>query len=379
MGRDIPLGRIAGIKVSMDLTVLLIAGYYTYSLAMNRFPVEAPGLSGASYWVAGLSGALLFFISLLIHEIGHALVAQDEGIGVRGISLWLLGGVAKLESAPTTPRSEFRIAVIGPLASAACGVLFLAISYVLPGGGFPGLAGNVFGLLGILNLFLAAFNLLPAAPLDGGTVLSSLIWKRTGSQATGMRWAAYAGIATGALLVLGGLREVRDGGSLNGYSFLFVGAFILYAAIRALRAMPLYQLLDGTTVADAMVAGPPSAAGWSSVGDFLRTLPPETPHQAYPVLGEHGRVVGLLTAAAIRAVPDHQWDQLRVTDLAYPLERITVVRPDEPLLPAVQKIDGGDVRDGLVVGADGAIVGTIGASALFQALERAKIDVGAEA
>lgn len=378
MGRDIPLGRIAGIKVSMDLTVVLIAGFYTFSLATYRFPLEAPGLSDTAYWVAGVSGALLFFISLLVHEIGHALVAQDEGIGVRGISLWLLGGVAKLESAPTTARSEFRIAVVGPLASAACGVLFLAGAYTLPEGGAPGLAGNVFTLLGILNLLLAAFNLLPAAPLDGGAVLSAVVWKRTGSQATGMRWAAYAGVAAGSGLVLLGVRSARGGGeALNGLSVLFVGAFILYAAIRSLRALPLYQLLDGSTVADAMVADPPTAAAWSSVGDLLRTLPPETEHQAYPVLGEHGRVVGLLTAAAIRAVPAEQWDRLSVTDLAYPLERITVVRPDELLLPAVQKIDSGDVRDGLVVSADGTIVGTIGASALFRTLERRKLDIAA--
>ncbi|HEX2574819.1 MAG TPA: hypothetical protein VHK88_00630, partial [Aquihabitans sp.] len=116
-----------------------------------------------------------------------------------------------------------------------------------------------------------------------------------------------------------------------------------------------------------------SAAGWSSVGDFLRTLPPGTQHQAYPVLGEQGRVAGLLTAAAIRAVPADRWDHLRVVDLAYPVDRISVVRPDEPLLPAVQKIDGGDVRDGLVVGADGTVLGTISAVALYRTLEQRKL------
>lgn len=378
MGRDIPLGRIAGVKVSMDLTVVLVAAFYTVSLATNRFPIEAPGMSDTAYWVAGLSGALLFFVSLLVHEVGHALVAQDEGIGVRGISLWLLGGVAKLESAPTTARSEFRIAVVGPLASAACGVVFLVAAYALPEGGAPGLTGNVFRLLGILNLVLAVFNLLPAAPLDGGTVLSSAIWKRTGSQATGMRWSGYAGIATGAALIIAGIRGARGGGDgIGGLGLLLVGAFILYAAVRSLRSLPLYELLDGATVAGSMAVAPPTAAAWSSVGDLLRALPPETPHQAYPVLGEHGRVVGLLTASAIRAVPREQWDQLRVSDLAYPIDRITVVRPDEALLPAVQRIDGGDVRDGLVVAADGTIVGTIGADALFHTLERRKLEAAA--
>ena len=374
MGKDIPLGRIAGIKVDMDLTVLLVAGFYTHFLATNQFPIGAPGLSTTTYWITGVAGALLFFVSLLVHEMGHALVARDEGIGVRGISLWLLGGVAKLESAPTTARSEFRIAVIGPIASAACGVVFLASSYALPSGGIPGLVGVLFYILGYLNVVLAIFNLLPAAPLDGGTVLSALIWSRTGSQATGMKWAARSGLVGGGILIFLGLKVIRGDGAntVNGYSLLLVGAFVLFAALRSIRSVPLYELLDGSTVRDAMSPAPPTANALGTVGNFLRSLPPGTTHQSYPVLSEQGTVVGLLTAAAIRAVPDHQWDSLRVADLAYPLARITVVRPDDALLPAVQKIDGGDVRDGLVVDQDGTIVGTVDASALFRTLELRK-------
>jgi Zn-dependent protease len=377
MGKDIPLGRIAGIKVSMDVTVLLLAGFYTFYLANDQFPAGAPGLSTTAYWVAGVSGALLFFVSLLVHEMGHALVARDEGIGVRGISLWLLGGVAKLESAPTTARSELRIAVIGPVASLACGVAFLAGSYTLPSGGVPGLIGVLFFILGYLNVVLAIFNLLPASPLDGGTVLSAVIWRRTGSQATGMKWAARTGVVAGAGLVVLGLSILRGDGPLrgNGYSLLLVGGFVLFAAIRSVRAVPLYELLDGSTVADAMATSPPTAASWMTVGAFLRTLPVGTAHQAYPVLGEHGRAIGLLTASAVRAVPPEQWDRLGVADLAFPLDRITVVRPDEALLPAVQKIDGGDVRDGLVVGRDGTIVGTVDAAALFRTMELRKADL----
>ena len=381
MGRDIPLGRIAGIKVSMDLSVLLVAGLYTYVFATNRFPIESPGLSTTAYWIGGVAGALLFFVSLLIHEIGHALVARDEGIGVRGISLWLLGGVAKLESSPTTARSEFRIAVVGPLASAACGVAFLSGAYVLPNDGISGLMGNLFAVLGTLNVLLAGFNMLPAAPLDGGTVLSSIIWRRTGSQAAGLRWSSYAGIAVGAVMVLYGFRALREGGgpsSTNGFFLLLVGGFIGFAAWRNLKSLPIYQLLDGATVAEAMVPAPPPAAGWSSVADFLRTIPADCPIHAFPALDEHGRVVGLLTAAAVRAAPRETWNQLRVIDLAYPIDRITVVSPDEPLLPAVQKVDGGDVRDGLVVAADGTVVGTIGASALYHALDRRRLRIAEE-
>ncbi|MEO6989314.1 MAG: site-2 protease family protein [Aquihabitans sp.] len=378
MGRNIPLGRLAGIKVSMDITVILLAGFYSVALATSRFPYQSPDLSTTAYWVAGVSGALLFFVSLLVHEMGHALVAKDEGIGVRGISLWLLGGVAKLESSPTTARSEFRIAVVGPLASASCGVVFLSLAYAIPSGGLPGLAGHLFELLGRLNLLLAAFNLLPAAPLDGGTVLSSIVWKRTGSQATGMKWAARAGLAAGAAMVAFGVTLLRGGSgqaTVNGWSLLLVGGFITMAALQSLRSQPLYALLDGTTVREAMVTAPPMAMASASVADFLRTMGPQETAQAYPMVDERGMVTGLLTASAIRAVPDHRWEHVRVVDLAFPVDRLTVVAADEALLPAVQKIDGGDVRHGLVVIDDGSVIGTIDAKALFETADRRKAEL----
>lgn len=376
MGRDIPLGRLFGVKVGMNVTVLFVAALYAWVLADSTFPRQVPGLSSTAYWVAGVSGALVFFLSLLVHEIGHALVARDEGIGVRGISLWLLGGVARLESSPQTPRAEFRIAVVGPLASAACGALLLSVAYVLPDDGLWDLAGHACAWLGVLNLFLAAFNILPAAPLDGGTVLSSIVWWRTGNQSTGMRWAARSGVLVGAALAYLGIREMQsdDAGNM-GLWILMVGGFIAVNAWQQLRAAPLYQLLDGSTVATAMYPDPPMGFASMSVADLLRSLPRDTHHQAYPIMGDHGRVTGLLTAAAIRAVPQESWSHLKVTDLAFPLERLTVVRTDEPLMAAVQKIDGGDVRTGLVVDPSGRLVGTIDAEALYQTAEARRAEL----
>lgn len=377
MGREIPLGRIAGVKVTMDLTVLLLAAFYTVALATNRFPIENPGHADSTYWIAGIGGALLFFISLLAHEMGHALVARDEGIGVRGISLWMLGGVAKLESSPTTARSEFRIAVVGPLASLACGIVLLCGAYVLPDTGIAGLVGNLFALLGRINLLLAAFNLIPAAPLDGGTVLSSMIWKKTGSQAIGMKWSAWAGITVGAAMVWFGWDLIGDGGTagINGWSLLLVGGFVLFSAWRSLRAQPFVALLDGLVVGHAMTAHPPVARSFDSVGTFLRTLDPEETAQAYPVVDDRGRAAGLLTAAAIRATDAALWDQLPVEALAYPLDRLTVVRVDDPLLPAAQRVDGGDVRDGLVVTPDGLVAGTLDARAVYRIAEQRRVEL----
>ena len=363
MGRDIPLGRLAGIKIGMNVSVLLIAGFNAWVLADNNFPIQVPGLTPVDYWVAGVTAALAFFASLLVHEMGHALVARHEGIGVSGISLWLLGGVARLESSPRTPGAEFRIAVVGPLASAACGVALVSAAYVLPDYGRWHLAGTAAEWLGVINLILAGFNLLPAAPLDGGSVLAALIWSRSGRQSTGKIWAARSGVAVGLAMVWWGLKDVGTNDGI-GLWILMVGAFIAMNAWQSLRAAPLFALVEGVRVADAMYADPPTARASDTVADFLRSLPRDTHHQTYPVIGDHGRVTGVLTANAIRAVPSSQWEALRTVELAFPMERITVVRTDEPLLNAIQRIDGGDVRTGLVVDPGGRTVGTVDARAL---------------
>ncbi|MCU1454581.1 MAG: peptidase [Acidimicrobiales bacterium] len=358
----------------MDWTVLLVAALYTSILATNRFPIEQPGLSSGAYWIAGVAGALLFFLSLLAHEVGHALVARFEGIGVRGISLWLLGGVARLESSPTTPGAELRIAAIGPATSAACGVFFLLLSHVLPPHGTAGLAGNVFGWIGFLNLLLAGFNMIPAAPLDGGRVLSALLWMHWGSAPRATVAAARVGQVGGAAMLVFGFADMRRGGGY-GLWLLVVGAYILFSAQRELRSAPLMAALDGVAVRDGMLAGPPTALGSSSIDAFLRTLSPTTVHQSYPVLGPDGSVTGMLTADSIRAVPPGHWAGLLVSELAFPLDRITLVSPDEPLLGACQKLDGTIGNEALVVDAAGQVLGTVGPDAVQLALQRRNVPV----
>src|SRR4051812_38738181 len=154
MGKDIPLGRIAGIKVGMNPTVLAVAALYTWALAHN-FPIQHPGFSHTAYWVAGGAGAFLLFVSLLVPELGPALVARDEGLGVHSMGLTVLGGVTRMESSPQSAGSELRVSVVGPVASAACGVALLSAAYVTPNTGIAALAGLVLSSMGLLNLYLA--------------------------------------------------------------------------------------------------------------------------------------------------------------------------------------------------------------------------------
>ena len=224
MGRELPLGRIAGIRIGMDWSVPIIALLYTWILATDRFPYEQPGLSDTAYWLAGIAGALLFFASLLAHEVGHAVVARREGIGVHRISLWLLGGLTHLESNAETPKAEIRIAAIGPLTSAAVGVLCIGVDWLVADTGTAGLLGHVFAWVGFLNLLLAAFNMIPASPLDGGKVLAGIIWSRTGSATGATVTAARVGMVAGAAMATYGIFNLDGGGF--GFWLVIVGVFI---------------------------------------------------------------------------------------------------------------------------------------------------------
>ncbi|WP_426571610.1 site-2 protease family protein [Aquihabitans sp. McL0605] len=377
MGKDIPLGRIAGIKVGMDVTVFLIAAYLSVMLATTWLPHDQPGHGSTTYWIAGGAGAILFFVTLLVHELGHALVAQDEGIGVDSIGLNMLGGVTRMETSPTTPGAEFRVSVVGPVASAACGIVLLVGSFITPDRGVSGVIGSVFFLIGYFSLLLAAFNMIPATPLDGGKVLSAAIWRTTGDQSKASTWAGASGIVAGMAIATWGFRRLNDPAvGQRGWFLVLTGGFIAFAAFQQIRNAPLLRALDGVTVADSMAAHPPTAPSWATVGEFLRTSSPRPEHQAYPVVGPDGQVAGLLTAAAIRAVPPEAWDQMAVMALAYPLDRLTLIRDDELLLPALQKLESADVRTGLVVTADGRITGTLDPTALHRALA-ARPSVGA--
>ena len=367
MGRELPLGRIAGIRIGMDWSVPLIAALYTWILATNRFPYEQPGLSHTAYWLAGVGGALLFFGSLLAHEFGHALVARREGIGVHHISLWLLGGLTHLESNAETPGSEIRIAAIGPITSAVVGLVCIGVDLLIANTGTAGLVGHMFAWVGFLNLLLAAFNMIPASPLDGGKVLAGILWSRTGSSTRATITAARVGMAAGAGMTFVGILSL---GNPGGYGFwlVIVGVFIFTAARRESISAPVIATLDGITVEQGMLAMPPQAGPDMTIEQFLRTMPRQQPHQAYPVVDLTGTVTSMLTADAIRAVPPTAWPSLRVRDLAFPLERVAVVKTSDTLLSAAQRIQSTPSQDAFVVGPDGRVIGTIGTETIEWAM-----------
>lgn len=250
MNDDVRLGRIAGFPVAMNWSVLVIVALLTWSLADMSFPHAAPGHSTATYWAAGLLGAAVFFGSLLAHELAHALAARRAGVEVKGLTLWLFGGVATLGGEPPTSRADFRIAIVGPATSLGLAGAFAAIAFALDGIGAAHLVVAVAGWLSGINLVLGVFNLIPGAPLDGGRVLRAFLWHRHGDRDRATISAARAGSVVGYVLIGLGVLELLVGAGFGGLWFAFIGWFILSAARAEEAGVVTRRALDRLLVRD---------------------------------------------------------------------------------------------------------------------------------
>jgi len=233
MGSSIRLARIAGIEIGVNWSWVVVFALISWSLADGVFPSQNPGLGSGTYATMAVAAALGFFASLLLHELGHALQALREHVRIDGITLWLFGGVARLGGAFPSPGAEFRIAVAGPLVSVALGALLLAAHVVLP---LPEPVDGVVFWVGVTNLALLAFNLLPALPLDGGRILRSALWHRRRDFKSATLVAVRVARAIAFLVVLGGLALLGLQGAYTGLWLAFVGWFLLQAAATEARA-----------------------------------------------------------------------------------------------------------------------------------------------
>lgn len=306
MNEDIRLGRIAGFPVAINWSVLVIVWLLTWSLADGSLPHAAPGHSPGTYWIAGLAGALLFFGSLLAHELAHAVVARRAGVEVKGLTLWLFGGVATLGGEASTPRHDFRIAAVGPATSLGLAAGFGVVAASLNGLGAAHLVVAVAGWLAGINLLLGVFNLVPGAPLDGGRILRAFLWRRRGDRTRAAISAAHAGRVVGYGLIGLGLLEFLIGASLGGLWLVFIGWFILSAARAEEAHIVARHVLAGVRVGDVMSRSPQVAPGWITVDEFVDRYLLGNRHSAYPVEGLDGRIHGLLTLAQLRVVQPHE-------------------------------------------------------------------------
>jgi Zn-dependent protease/CBS domain-containing protein len=360
------VARIAGIEVRIDSSWAVIALLITYSMYL-RVTLVYPDTPTGEAVALGILGAVLFFGSVLVHELAHALVSQARGIRVQDITLFLFGGATRARVESRGPTDEFLIAVVGPLTSGALAVLFGIIASVgrdvLP----TPLAGT-FGYLAWVNLLLAVFNLIPGFPLDGGRVLRSAIWRATGSFARATRIASMSGQAVGWLLVALGVVSLLAGNLAGGIWFAFIGWFLVQAARASYQELQLRHMLRGVEAEDVMARDllriPPELSLQDAVDDYFMRYD----HGAFPV-EEQGRTIGLLTLRGVRRVPKDQWSSQRARDLMVPLGDQVVVAPDARMDDVLGKLQDSEAGRVLVV-QDGEVVGIITSSDLTRWLRR---------
>ena len=367
MSETFSLGRIAGIRVGVNASVLVIVLIIAGGLALGRFPLVLPGRSVVAYVAAGLFAAAAFLASLLAHELAHALVARRNGVEVEGITLWLLGGVARLKGGARSAGAEFRIAGVGPLTSFVLGVLFGACALIARSAGADGLPVAVLDYLAGINGMLALFNLVPAAPLDGGRLLRALLWRLRGDPWSSAVTAARAGRLFGFALIAFGILQVVTGRGFGGLWLALVGLFVVNAAGAEEQHAQVSARIGRLPVARVMSSPVQVADPDTDVERFLHEVALVQRHSTYPLVDGSGALTGLVTLNRLRSVPVEARATTRLRDVACPLPEIPVARPDELLPDLLPRLEG--CSDGRAVVLDGGrVVGVVSPSDVARTL-----------
>lgn len=367
MRETFSLGRILGVHVGVNWSVLLIFALITYGLAGQQFPSAYPGYPTGAYVAAGVLTAVVFVGSLLAHELAHSVLARRNGLGVEGITLWLLGGVSRLSGEAPDPKAELRIAGVGPFTSLVLGVAFAIVAIVMRVSGLHGLAVGAMAWLAGINLLLAVFNVIPAAPLDGGRLLRAVIWWRTGDRLRATLRATQAGRLFGWFLVVFGLLTFLTGRFPGGLWLALIGWFLIAAASAEGQQAAVRMALSGVPVERIMTHDPVTVHSSMTVEDFLSDYALAHRHSAYPVLDDMGTAVGLITHRRVAEVLPVNRPNVTLRQVACGVEDVPTTNPSEPVADLLPRLAGCAEGRALVF-SDGHLEGIVSLSDVTRAL-----------
>jgi Zn-dependent protease len=361
-------GRIAGVPIGANWTWVVVVALIAWSLGAGVFPETNPGLSDTAYTVMAATAVPVFFACLLLHELGHAVQAQREGMEIEGITLWVFGGVAQFRGAFPSAGAEFRIAIAGPIVSLVLGAVFLATALAIP---LPSAVDGVVFWLGYINLTLLVFNLMPALPLDGGRVLRAALWQAKGDFLAATRAAAAVGRTFGQVLIVGGVFLALSGAGVGGLWLAFIGWFILIAAEAEAGAAIQHEALSGLRVRDAMVEHPVTVPSGLDLERFLDDVVIHHRHTAYPVVDPAGRALGLVSFRDAMRVPRPAWREQRVDQAMQDTGDALVVRSDAALEEVWPQLSTSPMRRALVID-DGDLAGLLSVTDVVRILDVAR-------
>jgi Zn-dependent protease/CBS domain-containing protein len=317
-GRSMKMFKLLGFEVKIDASWLIIAVLVTWSLAAGLFPYLYPGMARETYWTMGVLGSLGLFASIVAHEFCHSLVARQVGIPMKGITLFIFGGVAEMGDEPPTARAEFMMAIVGPLSSMAIGAVFYLIYRGGQSAGWSTAVNGVIYYIAYINGILAAFNLLPAFPLDGGRVLRSILWGAKGNLRWATRVSSTIGSAFGLGLIFLGILRFIGGEVIAGVWMFLIGMFLRNAAQMSYQQLLVRKALEGEPVRRFMTADPVTVPSSLTIEKLVEDYIYKYHHKMFPVM-EGEKLVGCITTRQVKEIPREAWSRETVREAASPI------------------------------------------------------------
>ena len=376
MHAQIKLGRIFGVQIGLHYSWLIIAFLVTLSL-VGQFHATNPQWGAGVIWATSIITALLFFAAIIAHELSHAAVAKARGLPVRSITLFALGGVAQIEKDAADPRTEFWMGIAGPVASVVIGLLCLALAIAL-GWRPPTMPQTPLSAmamwLGVINIGLAVFNMIPGFPLDGGRVFRAIVWWITGDAARATRIAAGVGQLVAFGFIFWGILRFFNGAGFGGLWLAFIGWFLLDAARTSAAQLGITETLRGLRVGDLMARDCPRVDGRVNLQTLVDEYLLPTGQRCF-VVEEKGSVAGIITPHEVKSIARARWPYTTVDEVMLPLDRLHAVSSDTLVTEALETMGREDVNQLPVVN-DGRLAGIISRGHILRTLQmRAELRV----
>jgi Zn-dependent protease/predicted transcriptional regulator len=334
----VTLFKLLGFEVRVDASWLLIALLISWSLAVGYFPYRYHGLSTGDYWWMGIAAALGLFVSIVVHEFAHSVVARHYGLPMKGITLFIFGGVAEMGDEPSNAKTEFLMAIAGPITSILIGVFFYAFHQaVLTVWPVPVL--GILAYLAWINWILAAFNMIPAFPLDGGRVLRSALWQWKGNLASATRVASSIGSGFGVLLMIVAVWQLWEGNFIGAMWYFLLGMFLRRAAESSYQQLVIRKALEGEPVRRFMNSNPVTVTPDLSIENLVEDYIYKKHYKMFPVVtGESQTLAGCVTSSNVKNVPREEWSRHQVREVLQPCSTENTISPDADAVKALAQI-----------------------------------------
>jgi Zn-dependent protease/predicted transcriptional regulator len=374
-GKRIPLFKLSGFTVNADVSWLVLAVLVTWSLAKGLFPYYLADLSNQAYWWMGIAGAAGLFMSIVFHEFCHSIVARQFGLSIKGITLFIFGGVAEMESEPKSPKAEFLMAIMGPLSSMLLGVTMYFVHIAGRSMAWPGPIDGVLQYLMVINFVLAGFNLLPAFPLDGGRILRSILWSIKGNLRWSTRIASALGSAIGIFLIVFGFLTFIGGNFIGGIWCFLIGLFIRQASHMSYSQLLMRNALAGEEIRRFMETEPITVSPSLTVEQLVNNYFYKYHYKMFPVSDGDG-LIGCVGSKQVKALPREEWSRHAVSDVVAPCSDENTISSQTDAMQALSLMNRtGNIR--LMVVDENRLVGVVTLKDMLKFLAL-KIDLEAD-